>query len=82
MYNISVLKRKNSKKYTKVVELPEIEDVMFYMANNNLKVASVPYMFTYIELSDGSIITQEYNGILCSPTKLRDVFIESGLLNK
>lgn len=73
MYCIEILKRKNSRKYTPIKELKEIDDVVNYMKENKLKFAGTPYVFTHIELSDKSIVTQNYNGVVCSPEELRKV---------
>jgi len=71
MYHIATLKRKNSRKYSNIKDLPEIEDVKKYLKENNLFYAGTPYIFTHINLSNGDIITQDYSGIICSPEKLR-----------
>ena len=74
MYYLEKLKRKNSRRYTPVKELGEDEkSVVKYMEDNDLQFAGSPYIFTHIKLSDGSIITQKFNGITCSPEKLREL---------
>lgn len=76
MYHIEVLKRKNSRKYTPVLDLPTEREVIEYMKEKQVTYAGTPYVFTHIKLSDGSIITQDVKfgdkEIMCSPTKLRD----------
>lgn len=66
-------KRKNSKRYeVKIAMLPEIENVKNYLNANHLTAISpTPYFFTHIELSNGDIITQDFNSIICSPMKLK-----------
>lgn len=74
MYFIEKKARKNSKKYTKTNALSNESDVLEYMEVNDLSyIKETPYIFTHIELSDGSIITQNYQGLICSPTKLLEV---------
>lgn len=82
MYYIEKKKRANSKKFTPVKELPEIPDVINYMAENKLVATGTPYMFTHINLSDGSIVSQRFNGIMCSPEKLREKMLDLCILNK
>ena len=74
MYFIEKLKRKNSRKFSPVLSLPTIDDVIIYIKNNNLAYAGSPYFFTHCKLSDGSIVTQkdDHFGITCSPEKLRE----------
>ena len=77
MFHIETLKRKNSKHYSYLKDIGEtIPEVLKYLQDNNLKanIINTPYFFTYIHLSDFSIITQSvnFNGtkMPCSPTKL------------
>lgn len=74
MYNIEVKKRKNSRKYTPVKQLATDDEVIAYLKENGLEYAGTPYIFTHINLSDGSIITQkdDHFGLICSPERLRD----------
>ena len=76
MYYIETLKRKNSRKYTPIKALGDtLDSVIDYMKQNNIQYAGTPYIFTHINLSDGSIVTQKYNGIICSPESLRKALI-------
>ena len=78
MYYIEKLKRVNSKSYSPTgIELPEIIDVQKYLeANGITPLHETPYIFTHIKLSDGSIVVQKYNGLTCSPTKLKEAIIK------
>ena len=76
MYNIEILKRKNSRTYSPVKQLATEKEVVAYMKENKLVHAGTPYLFTHIKLSDGSIITQNYNGIMCSPIKLNNLILK------
>lgn len=49
-----------------------IDEVVEHVRSNNL-IATAPYFFSHLELSDGSIIRQEVMGLTCSPMKLRDL---------
>jgi hypothetical protein len=80
MYYIEKKKTSRSKKYSPFKELPEINDVIHYLATNKLKPTELPYFFTYIPLSDGTIITQKYSGIICSPTDLAEKMKELCLI--
>lgn len=80
MYYIETKKRVNSKKYSKVKELPEISDVINYMAEKKIVATGTPYFFTHINLSDGSIVSQEYMGLLTSPMKLKEKMIDLCIL--
>lgn len=72
MYYLETKKRKNSIKYSIAKELGDtLEGVIDYMKQNGLAYAGSPYFFTHIKLSDGSIVTQKYNGIMTSPESLR-----------
>jgi hypothetical protein len=76
MYNHQTKKRKNSRNYDKTIASFETEkEVKKYLEKNNLSYAGSPYIFTHIKLNDGSILTCSYNGIICSPEKLRDYLI-------
>lgn len=72
MYKIEVRKRKNSKKFSPILQFCNIDEVVRYVKEKGL-TASSPYYFSHLDLSDGSIITQEVMGLMCSPTKLRDL---------
>ena len=77
MYYIQKKARVNSRRYGKTVaQLPEIADVISYLKENNIQFAGTPYIFTHINLSDGSIITQDVlvggNKLITSPQKLAD----------
>ena len=72
MYLVKILKGKNSRKYTTIEKLAEIKDVKDYMKKKNLSYTGSPYFFTHVNLSDKSIVSQDINGICCSPEKLRD----------
>ena len=72
MYYIQKKARVNSRRYGKTVaQLPEIADVISYLKENNIQ-----YIFTHINLSDGSIITQDVlvggNKLIKSPQKLAE----------
>lgn len=73
MYHIEVKKRKNSRKYTKVLDLDGEAAVLEYLKKKGLTATGTPYIFTHIDVSDGSIITQtdDHFGLICSPQKLR-----------
>jgi hypothetical protein len=76
MYHIETLKRKNSKHYTKSKDIGETEnDVIEYLKKFNLKanITNTPYFFTYIHVSDQSIITQSLRNFQLSPTHLLEV---------
>jgi len=47
------------------------EEVIEYMKSNNINYAGTPYIFTHINLSDRTIITQYCLGLFCSPERLR-----------
>ena len=71
MYNIQALPRKNSKKYSKTIASMEtVQDVKEYLERNRIEATGTPYIFTHINLSNNQIITQDFNGIICSPDKL------------
>ena len=70
-YYHEVKKRKNSKKYTPLKEFETEQEVLDYLNENNLKYVGTPYIFTHINLSDGSIISQKYRGLMCSPETLK-----------
>jgi len=71
MYNLETKKRFNSKNYSVVRSFNSEAEVIEYVKGNDLKF-SIPYFFTHIQLSNGSIITQRDDnfGIICSPQKL------------
>lgn len=72
MYYLEILPRKNSRKYSIKQSLGDtLDSVIDYMKQNSLTYAGSPYFFTHIKLSDGSIVTQKYNGITCSPQSLK-----------
>jgi len=69
MYIVMNLANRGKKKT--VAELKEIEDVVMYLDNNNIKVVSKPYIFTHINLSGGLIVKFLLdNRMLVSPEKL------------
>jgi hypothetical protein len=71
MYTIKGLARKNSRKYTKIIfEGETVEDIWDYMQKNGLRVTGKPYIYTHLELSDGTIATFSIRGMLCSPIEL------------
>jgi len=72
-YTHEIRKRKNSVKFTAIASFESETEIISYLKQNNLSYVSSPYVFTYIQLSDGSIIRQTYMGMICSPTKLRDL---------
>jgi hypothetical protein len=73
MYTIKTLKRKNSRKYTPKVSFEAIDEVKKYLNDNEIMYAgNDPYIFTYLNLNNGDIITNSYNGIMCSPLELRE----------
>jgi len=51
------------------------DEVLKYIKENNLTF-SYPYVFTCINLSNGLIIEETYNGMIVSPEKLR-VFLQT-----
>lgn len=77
MFYIEKITRKNGRKFQTVATLNEIEDVIFYMQLNKLEYAGTPYIFTHINLSDGSRIRQTVDiggsEVITSPAKLRDI---------
>lgn len=72
MYTIEKKKRVNSRTYTPFMQYYNIDEVVAYVKEKEL-VASKPYMFTHIKLSDGTIIRQEVMGLTCSPMKLAEL---------
>jgi len=71
MYAIQTKNRKNSRHYDKTIFTCETESqIKEYLNANNLIITGKPYIFTHLNLSDGSIITCSYNGIICSPQDL------------
>lgn len=71
MYHIE---KKVGKVWKRVMDLKYEEDVvMFLEKKTGLRYAGSPYIFTCINLSDGSRLTQDNNGIVCSPFKMRDI---------
>lgn len=73
MYQIKGKKTIRSKRREKILyQFLNIDEVVRYVKDNNLTATS-PYIFTHLELSDGTIITQEVCGLTCSPIKLRDL---------
>lgn len=73
MYYLKTLKRKNSRKFDKIVFQTESEQEMKdFLLSNGLNAYSKPYVFTYIELPNNHIITQTHtpSGLICSPEKL------------
>lgn len=77
MYNIEVKKRANSRKYTPVKEFKTEQEVIDYLNDNGLEMIGTPYIFTHINLSDGSILTQHDDrfGMILSPVKMRDLLL-------
>ena len=73
MYSIEIKKRKNSRKYTPIKEFETEKEVINYMKENKITFAGTPYIFTYILLSNDSVIKLKCNNIICSPIKLRDM---------
>ena len=72
MYEIQAKKRINSRKFTTIHKFPTDIDVLCYVKNNKLTISEIPYIFTHIALSDGSIIMQKDDrfGLTCSPETL------------
>lgn len=72
MYNIEIKKRVNSRKYSAIQSFKSENEVIDYVKRNELRVSYIPYFFTHIGLSNGSIITQHDDnyGLMCSPQKL------------
>ena len=76
MYYIQKKARKNSRSFSKTIkEMETIKEVLEYIKENNLTVTEYPYMFTYIPLSDDTIITQTVMNLNCSPVKLREAIV-------
>jgi len=73
IYTIEAKKRVNSRKYTPIKEFYTDEDIIAYLKENNLFMTGTPYIFSHINLNDGKIIRQTYNGIICSPERLRSL---------
>ena len=72
MFQIIGKKTKKSRSYNKVLlRYNNIDEVVKYVKEKNLTFSS-PYIFTHLLLSDNTIITEEFNGIICSPIKLKD----------
>ena len=76
MYHIETLKRKNSKRYTKILDLETINNVVSYLMEHNIKATGTPYIFTRINLDNGDIITQDINGIIVSPKTLAEILLK------
>ncbi len=77
MFTIEKITRKNGRTFKPVVKLERIEDVIMYMESNGLEYAGTPYIFTHINLNDGSRIRQTVDiggsEVITSPAKLRDI---------
>jgi hypothetical protein len=72
MFHLQYKKRKNSRHYSDKDVFQDKESVIKYLADNGIKFSHTPYVFTHICLDNGEIITQEYNGIICSPIELAE----------
>lgn len=73
MYKILGKKTKRSKYLEKILfQFNNIDEVVSYVRGNKL-TATKPYVFTRIDLSDGTVITQEVMGMTCSPTSLAEL---------
>lgn len=73
MYKILGKKTKRSKYLEKILfQFNNIDEVVSYVKGNKL-VATRPYIFTRLDLSDGTIIKQEVMGMSCSPTSLAEL---------
>ncbi len=76
MFIVEKIMRKNGRTFSPVAKLNHIEDVIFYMEANKLEYAGTPYIFTHINLSDGSRIRQTVDvgghEMITSPSRLRD----------
>jgi hypothetical protein len=70
MYTIEAKKRVNSRKYSVIASFNTDDEVMAYLQDNKLTAVSTPYFFTHINLDNGQIIAQNYNGLMCSPVEL------------
>ena len=57
----------------KIFENDKVDDLLVYLKDNGIFMTGTPYVFTHIEMSDGSIISQDAMGLITSPTKLRDI---------
>jgi len=74
MYTIKALPRKNSRRYTKIIAtFTDDYSILEYLKTNNIKAIGTPYFFAHIDLDNGQIITQDFNGIICSPTRLAEL---------
>ena len=75
MYYIKDL---NKKRYVvrKMFENDKVDELLAYLKDNGITFKGTPYIFTHIEMSDGSIISQDYQGIITSPEKLRKLLTE------
>lgn len=75
MYKILSKKISRSRGYEKIIaQYQNIDEVVHYVKEKALGVSS-PYIFTHLNLSDGTIITQEIMGMMCSPEALRKILL-------
>ena len=77
MYYIKTRAKKNSKTFGKIIVSFETEqEVLNYLEVKGVYFESTPYIFTHINLTDGTIITQtmkvgqDNTEIICSPETL------------
>jgi len=75
MYAIQSKKRKNSRRFEKIVfETEQKDEIKNYLNENNYTIIGKPYIFTHIDIQDQNnnhqIITCSYNKIICSPEEL------------
>jgi len=82
MYFIEKLIKKNTRTYEPIKTLATKEEVKKYLTEKNIKATSLPYLNSYIPLTDGTIITQECMGIVCSPRSLAMMIMNEKLLAK
>lgn len=77
MYKILTKKTKRSRSYERIIaQFMNIDEVIRYCKENNIKYAGTPYIFSHIKLSDGTIVTQEVMGMTCSPTTLHKAMLD------
>jgi len=82
MYFIEKLTEEKTKTYKPIKTLATKEEVAKYLIDNNLKATALPYLNSYIPLTDETIITQECMGIACSPRSLAMMIMNEKLLAK
>ncbi len=82
VYNLEYKKRINSKKWDIEKSFNLEIEVLNYLEENNLYCLNDNYIFVAINLSNNKRITQNVNGFICSPEKLREILIKQDKYKK